>query len=171
MAQRLRNKTCCAVKGKKNKREQLLLESRIRRRRRRQKRSEAMGVLFNLLDDIEEKLGHSPHPAIVALPLGGWTVSAISDVLGLATGQRAYDDTARISLGIGLVGAAGAIVTGLQVYSYIPTDRPTHPIATTHAMGMVAATSLLATSFVLRERAHQAGSGPNWAVRALALSG
>lgn len=130
-----------------------------------------MGVLFNLLDAIEEKLGHSPHPAIVSLPLGAWTVGALCDVLGLVTRQRACDETARLSMGIGLVGAAGAVVTGLHDYSYIPKDRPTHAIATTHAAGMVAATSLLAASFLLRERARRTGSGPSLTARALALSG
>jgi uncharacterized membrane protein len=130
-----------------------------------------MGVLFELIEKIEEKLGHSPHPAIVSLPLGAWAVSAISDVLGVATRQRAYDDTARISMGIGLVGAVGAIATGLHDYSYIPRDRPTHAIATTHAMSMVAATSLLAASFLLRERSHQDGDGPSLTARALALGG
>src|SRR5579872_2704459 len=119
-----------------------------------------MNILFKLLDKIEEKLGHSPHPAIVSLPLGAWTVSAICDVLGLVTGRRPYEDTARISMGIGLAGAAGAIVTGLHDYSYIPKERPTRSIATTHATAMVGATALLATSFLLRERAHQAGEGP-----------
>ena len=130
-----------------------------------------MTVLFKLLDQIEETLGHSPHPAIVAVPLGGWTVSAICDALGLATGRPAYDDAARLSMGIGLVGAAGAILTGLHDYSYIPRDRPTHDIATSHATCMAIATTLFGASFVLRQRPHQPGSGPSWTARALALSG
>jgi len=130
-----------------------------------------MRVLFKLLDQIEEMLGHSPHPAIVAVPLGGWTVGVICDALGLATGRPAYDDAARLSMGIGLVGAAGAILTGLHDYSYIPRDRPTHDIATSHATCMAIATTLFGASFVLRERPHQAGGGPGWTARALALSG
>lgn len=130
-----------------------------------------MNILFKMIDEIEEKLGHSPHPAIVSLPLGAWTVSALCDILGLLTRKTAYDDTARLSMGIGLVGAAGAVVTGFHDYSYIPKDRPTHPIATTHAAGMITATSLLTISFLLRERACSAGRGPGLTARALALSG
>lgn len=130
-----------------------------------------MRMVFKLLDQIEEVLGHSPHPAIVAVPLGGWTVSAVCDVLGMATGRPAYDDAARLSMGIGLVGAAGAILTGLHDYSYIPRDRPTHDIATSHATCMAIATTLEGASFVLRERSHQAGGGAGWVARALALSG
>ncbi len=131
-----------------------------------------MSVLFKLLDKIEEKLGHSPHPAIVSLPLGAWSVSAISDVLGLATGHRGCVDAARISMGIGLVGAVGAAVTGLRDFSYIPKERPTHAIAIKHGTSMVAATTLFAASFLLRERASLSnGDGPSLTARALALSG
>jgi uncharacterized membrane protein len=130
-----------------------------------------MGPLFNLLEKIEGKLGHSPHPAIVPLPLGAWTVSAIADLLGLVTRHRSYEDTARVSMGIGLTGAAGAVVAGLHDYSYIPRERPTHAIATTHALRMVTAAALFTTSFILRERSHQAGHGPGWIARALALGG
>jgi uncharacterized membrane protein len=118
-----------------------------------------MRLVFRLLDQIEEVLGHSPHPAIVAVPLGGWTVSAVCDVMGLATGRPAYDGAARLSMGIGLVGAAGAILTGLHDYSYIPRERPTHDIATSHATCMAIATTLEGASFVLRERSHQADGG------------
>ncbi len=129
-----------------------------------------MGVIFDLIEKIEEKLGHSPHPAIVSLPLGAWTVSAVCDVLGEVTGQRAFDDTARISMGIGLLGAVGALATGLHDYSYIPRESPSHSIATTHAMCMVAATSLLAASFLLRERSSD-GRGPSLTARALGICG
>ena len=74
-------------------------------------------------------------------------------------------------MGIGLVGAAGAILTGLHDYSYIPRDRPTHDIATSHATCMAIATTLFGASFVLRERSHQTEGGPGWATRALALCG
>ncbi len=74
-------------------------------------------------------------------------------------------------MGIGLVGSAGAILTGLHDYSYIPRDRPTHDIATSHATCMAIATTLFGAGFVLRERPHQTGGEPGWAARALALSG
>ena len=126
---------------------------------------------MNGYDKLEEKIGHSPHPAIVALPLGAWMVSAVSDIMGLATGQRAYDDTARISMGIGLVGAAGAVVTGLRDFGYIPKERPTHAIAIRHGTDMAIAASLLATSFILRKRGHEVEGGPTLAARLLALTG
>jgi len=133
-----------------------------------------MDPLFNAMEKAEAAIGHSPHPAIVAVPLGSWTVSVISDGLGLLTGNRIYDDVARISMAIGLVGAAGAIVTGLHDYSYIPLQRsPSHGIATTHALGNAVTSALFVTSYVLRTRRHLARPPrrPGVLARVLALAG
>ena len=73
-----------------------------------------MDPITKAIDKTEEFLGHSPHPAIVALSLGAWAVSNICDGLGLVTGCDRYDDAARVSMAIGLVGAAGAALTGVQ---------------------------------------------------------
>ena len=131
-----------------------------------------MDPIFNAIEKVEAGIGHSPHPAIVALPLGAWTVAALCDALGLATGRKSFDDTARISMGIGLLGAAGAILTGLHDYSYIPRTRPTHAIATSHALLNVTATTLIASSFLAREKKVFAGDcRPSLAARALAFTG
>jgi uncharacterized membrane protein len=78
--------------------------------------------------------------------------------MSLCTGDDAYDDAARISLGIGLVGAAGEIVTGLRDYSFIPKERPSHEIATRHRIGNAIATSLFTASYLLRRK--DADPGP-----------
>src|SRR5262245_23347281 len=85
------------------------------------------------IDKAEDWLGHSPHPAIVALPLGAFVVSNACDGLAMLTGDRRYDDAARLSMAAGLIGAAGAVLTGLRDYSFIPKERPSHAVATTHA--------------------------------------
>jgi uncharacterized membrane protein len=126
-----------------------------------------MGVLMNLIDKTEEFLGHSPHPAIVRLPIGAWAVSNVCDVMSLCTGDEAYDDAARISLGIGLVGAAGAIVTGLRDFSLIPKERPSHEIATRHGIGNAIATSLFTASYLLRRK----DSDPGPLARLFGLAG
>jgi uncharacterized membrane protein len=116
--------------------------------------------LNRMLDQTEELLGDSPHPAIVALPLGAWAVSNVSDGMALLTGEDQYDDDARVSLGIGLVGAAGAAMTGIRDYGFIPESRPSHDVATTHALGNLLAGTLFATSFLLRVRDRQAHQPP-----------
>jgi uncharacterized membrane protein len=131
-----------------------------------------MSVIFKAIDKVEEALGHSPHPAITDLPVGAWAVSNISDVMGMMTGDRAYDDCARISMGIGLFGAAGAVLTGLRDYSFIPKDRqPNHNIATRHALGNAVAGTLFAASYFLRARDEQAGRRTDFLARVLGLAG
>jgi len=130
-----------------------------------------MDPISYVIDKTEELLGHSPHPAIVAIPLGAWTVSNVCDGLAMATGEDAYDDAARISLAVGLIGAAGAVVTGLRDYSYIPKERPSHDVATTHGLGNGLAASLMVASYVMRVKDHAAGRKTGVAARLLALTG
>ena len=130
-----------------------------------------MDPISYVIDKTEELIGHSPHPAIVAIPLGAWTVSNICDGMAMATGEEGYDDAARISMAIGLVGAVGAAVTGLHDYSKIPKERPSHSVATTHGLGNALATSLVAASFALRVKAHAEGQRTSVPARLLALAG
>ncbi len=124
-----------------------------------------------VIDKIEDLIGHDPHPAIVAVPIGAYTVSNICDGLAAATGDTSYDDAARISMAVGLVGAAASAVTGLRSYSRIPRDRPgdAHSIATSHGLGNVVATGMMAASFILRVRDHADNREAGVTSRALAL--
>lgn len=131
-----------------------------------------MDPITGSIDKLEAALGHSPHPAIVALPIGAWTVSNICDGLYLMTGNEAYDNTAQVSMAIGLIGAAGAAVTGLRDYGYIPQDRqPSHDVATTHGLGNAVAGTLFMTSYVLRSRDRAAGYRTGLFPRLLSLAG
>jgi len=123
------------------------------------------------LDKTEELLGHSPHPAVIAVPLGAWTVSCVCDALALATGDRHLDDAARISMAVGLAGAAVSVVTGLRDYSFIPPDRPSHDVATRHGLGNALVGTLFTTSYVLRERERREGRRPSLGARLLGLAG
>ncbi len=129
-----------------------------------------MNPISYAIEKVEELIGHSPHPAIVAVPIGAWTVSNICDGLGAATGDRSFDDAARISMGIGLLGAVGAAVTGLHDYAKIPTGLPSHEVATSHGLGNMVAATLMTGSFVLRSLDHERGERPGIAARLLGLS-
>ncbi len=123
------------------------------------------------IDQTEELIGHSPHPAIFALPIGAWTVSCVCDGLALATGDRRFDEVARISMAIGLGGAAVSVLTGLHDYSFIPQDRPSHDIATAHDLGNAVVGTLFTASSLLRDREHQGGRRPSLLTRILGLTG
>jgi uncharacterized membrane protein len=134
-----------------------------------------MASITTPIDKVEQFLGHSPHPAIVMLPLGAWTVSAICDLAAFLTRRRSkrrsLDDTSRISMGIGLVGAAGAVATGLRDYAGIKRDSPSHPVATRHAIGNAIAGTLFTTSFTMRRLAHAEGRSTPLVARVLCLAG
>jgi uncharacterized membrane protein len=75
-------------------------------------------------------------------------------------------------MGIGLVGAAGAVVTGIRDYSYIPRDRqPNHEIATRHALGNAVVGTLFAASYYLRACDEAAGQRTGLAARLLGMAG
>ncbi len=130
-----------------------------------------LSPITGLIDKTEDLLGHSPHPAIVAVPIGAWAVSNVCDSLAMLTGEDSYDETARVSMAIGLAGAAGAIITGLRDYSFIDQNAPSHDTATAHGLGNAVVTALFTASFVMRTRDHAAGRRPGYASRLLALTG
>ncbi|MCA1684879.1 MAG: DUF2231 domain-containing protein, partial [Planctomycetia bacterium] len=127
--------------------------------------------ITGLIDKVEELLGHSPHPAIVTVPIGAWAVSNIADSLAILTGDDRYDDIARVSMAVGLVGGVGAAITGLRDYSFIDPKKPSHDTATAHGLGNAVVMSLFTASYLIRQRDHSAGRPAGLLSRALALSG
>jgi uncharacterized membrane protein len=129
-------------------------------------------LITKAIDKVEDFLGHSPHPAIVAVPLGAFAVSNVCDGLALATGDERYDDVASTSMAIGLVGAVAAAATGLRDYGFIPADRqPNHDVATAHGLGNATVGALFAASYILRIRARNDGRRPGMASRLLGFAG
>ena len=131
-----------------------------------------MNPISRSIDAIEERIGYSPHPAIVAVPVGAFVTSNVSDGLYLLTGNEAYDGAAHVSMAVGLIGAAGALATGLRDYGNIPQSRqPSHNIATRHGLGNAVVGSLFLTSFIMRTRDRAAGYRTGLVPRLLALGG
>jgi nitrite reductase/ring-hydroxylating ferredoxin subunit/uncharacterized membrane protein len=92
-------------------------------------------------------LGHPLHPVLTDVPLGAWTVAAALDAVG---GRGAEAKAADAAVGIGLVGAAGAAVTGITDWHH--TDGDDRRVGLMHGMLNGTATVLYATSLVLRMR-------------------
>ncbi len=123
------------------------------------------------IDKVEELMGHSPHPAIVAVPLGAWAVSNVCDGLAMLTGDDTYDDAARLSMAVGLAGASVAVVTGIRDYAKIPKDRPSHDVATAHGLGNAVVSTLFGISYIMRMKAHAEGRRTSLPARVLAIAG
>jgi nitrite reductase/ring-hydroxylating ferredoxin subunit/uncharacterized membrane protein len=96
-------------------------------------------------------LGHSLHAAVITVPVGSWSAAMVFDLIGE---ERAAD----LSLGLGLVGAAGAAVTGAAQWQDATNEEAPRRLGALHALLNVAAASLMAGSWVLRRQGRR-GSG------------
>ena len=95
-------------------------------------------------------LGHPLHPVLTDIPLGAWTTALVFDAAEGATGDRSCGRAADIAVGLGLVGALGAAVTGLTDWS--ETNGRAKRVGLMHGLMNLTATSLYATSLAMRRR-------------------
>lgn len=104
-------------------------------------------------------LGHPLHPVLTDIPIGAWTTGLVLDAL--ADGDRGMERAADVAVAVGLAGAAAAAVTGLTDWS--ETNGKSQRAGLVHGLLNITATTLLATSYVLRKRgARRAGQA--WAM-------
>ena len=90
-------------------------------------------------------LGHPLHAAVITVPVGSWSATMIFDLMGE---ERAAD----LSLGLGLVGAVGSAVTGAAQWQDTTSQEGPRRLGALHALLNVAATTLMAGSWVLRKQ-------------------
>ena len=97
--------------------------------------------------------GHPLHPAMVAIPVGAFTVALVSDVVGLFGGGEGWDRTAQYAIWIGLVGALLAALLGFVDYFGVTMSRAAKRLATIHMLLNLTAVVLYAASCWLRDEA------------------
>jgi nitrite reductase/ring-hydroxylating ferredoxin subunit/uncharacterized membrane protein len=115
-------------------------------------------------------LGHPLHPVITDVPLGAWTAAAALDVYELASDDATLAPGADFAVGLGLVGAAGAAITGLNDWNYT-SDKPRR-VGALHAITNIAATACYLTSWWQRRSGcRRAGLTSGFAGYALAAVG
>lgn len=115
-----------------------------------------------------EVVGHPAHPAIVALPIGAWSLTAWHDARGAVTGNTRHDQVADAALRFGIAGAVVAVVTGLVQY---PDTRDAARRETTvHSALNTIALGMYLTSAAMRSRGKRA-PGRMIALGAMALVG
>jgi len=114
-------------------------------------------------------LGHPFHVVLTDVPIGCWTAAAVLDLLEEKTGSRAMGQAADAMIKVGLVGAAGAAMTGLADWSKIGGGEPRR-IGLAHGLLNATATACYVTSMCLR-RSHSRRAGRQFAFLGLMISG
>ncbi len=111
-------------------------------------------------------LGHPLHPVFTDLPLGAWTTALALDAA--ADGEPQMRRAATFAVGVGLLGALGAAVTGLTDWS--ETDGRSRRTGLLHGLLNITATTLMASAFFIRRRdSHTGGRACAWTGYAVAL--
>jgi nitrite reductase/ring-hydroxylating ferredoxin subunit len=111
-------------------------------------------------------LGHPLHPVFTDIPIGAWTAALALDAT--ANGDAGRREAATFAMGVGLLGAAAAAVTGLTDWS--ETDGRARREGLIHGLLNVGATLLMTTAFFRRRGdSHDTGRACAWAGYAVAL--
>lgn len=95
---------------------------------------------------------HEPlHAVLTDVPVGAWTAAVVFDSLAALSGSTRLNTAADASVALGLAGAAGAAVTGMNDWAEI-REPAARKIGLVHAALNIAATGLFAGSCVARAR-------------------
>lgn len=94
-------------------------------------------------------LGHPVHPMLTDIPLGAWTTAVVLDTMELC-GSKQYKPGADAAVSIGLVGAAGAAITGIT--DWTGTTEVERKAGLVHAVLNIGATALYIASMFLRKK-------------------
>ena len=100
-------------------------------------------------------LGEPLHVVITDVPIGAWTVAMMFDALDLIRNRREFSLAADTSLAVGLLGAAGAAITGITDWSDV--DPPARHRGLIHGLLNVGVTGLFITSLILRKKNSRTG--------------
>ena len=95
-------------------------------------------------------LGHALHPMLTDLPIGFWTSAWVLDIIG----PRRYRDAARVLVGLGVLSAVPAAVTGASDWS--DTSGATRRVGLVHAAANGSAAVLYLGSWIARRRGRNA---------------
>lgn len=109
---------------------------------------------------------HEPlHAVMTDVPVGSWTAAVLFDAIGALANSEKMDTAADALVLLGLAGAVGASVTGMNDWAEVKREAPRR-IGAVHALLNVGATVLFGASALARRKNKARGKG-----RALAALG
>ena len=101
---------------------------------------------------------HEPlHSVMTDVPVGSWTAAVLFDALGAIGGPRYLDKAADALVILGLLGATGAAITGMNDWAEIKAEAP-RKVGAVHALLNVVATGLFAGSWWARRQRSTRGT-------------
>jgi nitrite reductase/ring-hydroxylating ferredoxin subunit/uncharacterized membrane protein len=95
-------------------------------------------------------LGEPLHVVLTDVPIGAWSVAMVFDTLDLVCNRREFARACETSIAIGLLGAAGAALTGITDWSDV--DPPARRLGLIHGLLNLGGAALFATSLFLRKK-------------------
>jgi uncharacterized membrane protein len=104
--------------------------------------------------------GHPLHPQLIGFPVGLLPFSCLMDLLHLATGKKAYADTAYNTMVGGFVGGLAAGAAGAADYLTIPPNSESRKVGRMHAALNVGVLGLYSLNLLLRSRRKSPGLLP-----------
>ncbi len=109
---------------------------------------------------------HEPlHVIMTDVPVGSWTAAVLFDALGMLANSEKMDTAADALVLLGLAGAVGASITGMNDWAEVKREAPRR-IGAVHALLNVGATALFGASALARRKNKARGTA-----RALAALG
>jgi nitrite reductase/ring-hydroxylating ferredoxin subunit/uncharacterized membrane protein len=92
-------------------------------------------------------LEHPLHPLLTDIPVGAWTVALVLDLIALIFGVTSLGLASGIAIGLGVLGALGAIAAGLM--DFMDVDPLEKAVGFVHGISNIIATVLFAISFFM----------------------
>lgn len=93
---------------------------------------------------------HPIHPALVAIPIGAFSVALFADLFRIMGLSPDWGTTARHALMVGIAGAFLAAAAGLMDYLFVEMSARAKQLATYHMVLNLAAVVLFVVSVLLR---------------------
>ena len=101
---------------------------------------------------------HEPlHAIMTDVPVGSWTAAVLFDAIGAVSGKKHLDKAADALVILGLLGATGAAITGMNDWAEVKAEAP-RKVGAVHAMLNVVATGLFAGSWWARRKSETRGT-------------
>jgi nitrite reductase/ring-hydroxylating ferredoxin subunit/uncharacterized membrane protein len=94
-------------------------------------------------------LGHPLHAAVTDWPVGAWTVAAVLDLADVVGSNPQAGRGADLAIGVGMVGAGLAAVSGLTDY-HVLGNRRDRRVGAMHALLNVGISALYGASMIVR---------------------